>query len=104
MERATPIKVRAGAHAPAHAPGLAADGAWRGALQPRTSISFGEADAEAVEAGGTTPGSGFRPSIHIVPGGAHDTWSGFADTPTSSAATKFHASFRSMGVKARRAR
>lgn len=101
MERTTPIKVRSGAHAHAGEPGLAADEARRGALQPRTSISFGEADGEAVEPGGTTPGSGFRSSIHIVPGGAHDTWGGFSDTQVSPASQKFHSSFRTMTVKAR---
>jgi hypothetical protein len=49
--------------------------------------------------GALTP-TGFRPSIHIVPGGARETWTGFADTP-SPGGTKFHVSFRSMAVKAR---
>jgi hypothetical protein len=73
----------------------------RRAAQPRLS-STGVLLTEADEKSATTPtsGSGFRSSIRIVPGGAHDTWSGFGDTPTS-AGTKFHSSFRSMGVKAR---
>jgi hypothetical protein len=84
---ATPIKVRTHGSA-AGGPGLTL--ARR--VQPRTSISFG--DSEPAEAT-TTP---FRSSIHIVPGGAHETWSGFADTQVSPASQKFHASFRSMGV------
>lgn len=84
---ATPIKVRTHASA-AGGPGLT----QLRRVQPRTSISFG--DSEPAEAT-TTP---FRSSIHIVPGGAHETWSGFADTQVSPASQKFHASFRSMGV------
>jgi hypothetical protein len=84
---ATPFKVRTHAVAPS-GPGLTRPRC----VQPRTSITFGDsAPAEAT----TTP---FRSSIHIVPGGAHETWSGFADTQVSPASQKFHASFRSMGV------
>lgn len=64
--------------------------------KPRPALSLAE-DESGDSA--LSPGRNVRTSVRIVPGGAHDTWAGFADTPTSSAATKFHTSFRSMGVK-----
>ena len=91
---------RAARTKPAHAPGLTARAAgarpppMRRRRQARLSLSGN--DGVDPAASPSRP----RTSIRIVPGGAHDTWSGFGDTPTSGS-TKFHASFRTMGVKVR---